>query len=64
MRFIIDSCFVRLGEQEVDLVLDTCYSHTLGVQLLSNSKIHHSSAEFKYRVFAPSASAKPITDRV
>jgi len=60
IEFLIDSCFVEVGEQQIDLVLNNCYSHALGAQLL-NEKFDKSSVKFKYRVFAPSASSESVT---
>ena len=60
MRFIVYDCFVDIGGQAVDIINDTCYSHTLGALLLGE-KANAEFSYFKYRVFAPRVSALPVT---
>ena len=63
-RFVIDTCFVRINEMDIDFIRKTCYSETLGAKMLSPSKLHATVGKFSFLSFAPEPTKKHVETRV
>ena len=63
-RFVIDTCFLKANDVEIDFIRETCFSKTLGAKLISPSKIHEKDGKFSFQSFASEPTKKFVESRV